>query len=284
MIRGLALGLALASSGCVTLTQLVWSGPQQRIGRAGAQHATDRAAQWREIHFDAEGLICTDVALPEVRRASLALEVEHPDGYKVATQFFTVAELLAAALVVTGKEYSCATGACGSRLGFYPWFTPLALDLVYGIYRSFTIRDEIYRAHTIEWSAPSPGPETESRPRETTGLADRLACPIGTEIPLVAGGDTLTVQIGEAGRTPPHLLIHLGAFISQHAGFGIGSGIQVRLDTSGAPLLVTAARAAMPHPPAAPPPPPPPPPSQLPTGGTIEIDVRVPVPVPRRVR
>ena len=237
--------LALAAlSGCATMVDGIYrlAGPEAHVARPGAALATGRIDTWREVAVDPRhGLVCRDVSQPWVRHASLETHAENPNGFKAATQFFTVVEALVLGLVIGIHEHTCATQGCGARTSFYPWLAPLAADVAWGTYRSFTIHDEILRSTDLRWGGTSAA-------EATFAIDDR--CPAGTEIPLFAGGEQLVIHVGEAGWTVAAELPALAEFIAAHADFAVG-GERIKLHASRAHELVVAVR---PPRPIAPPP------------------------------
>lgn len=233
MRRALALAAIAGLSGCAAMVDGIYhlAGPQAHSARPGAALATGRVDSWREIVVDPKhGLVCRDVGQPWVRHADLETDVTNPNGFKAATQFFTVVEVLVLGLVVGLHEHSCATEGCGARTSFYPWLAPFAADVAWGTYRSFTIHDEILRSTDLRWGGASVGEAAMT-------IADR--CSVGTEIPLFAGGDQLVVHVGDGGWMVAAELPVLAAFVAAHLDFAVG-GDHVRLDASRAPALVAA--------------------------------------------
>jgi len=251
--------------GCATTVDGLYllTGPHARSRVESASLATGHTDHWREIQIDPRrGLACVDVDVPEVRAATINTSLTHPNGYKAATQFFTVVEVLAAALIVGLHEYGCATNGCGSRIGFYPYLAPLVADIAWGTYRSFTIHNEILRSNEITWNGPTSG--------ET--MAEREPCAVGTELALYDGGEQLIVHVGERGVTVETELTIIAEFVAAHASFSVG-GEHVRLDATNArelaehvrkPLIPAAATAA--------------PQPSMPAGVSIDVDVRIGTP------
>lgn len=267
--------LPLLASCAITVDVLhAMTGPHSHSSRPAARIGTDRVERWREVSFDDQGLVCMDVEAPWTRGAHVGAHVVNPNGYKIATQVFTVLEAALTGIYVGGNEISCAQHGCDSRSG-YKWLVPIGLDVLWGTYRSFTIHDEILRSSDVDWTGPEP-PDMD--------IGARVACPMGTEVALYGDSDQLTVRIEADGHGALGGLAGLVAFVAAHPAFAIADS-HIRLESAGAVALVEAFRAklaAAPHPaePPAPtaatPPPPPPPPSG------VTIDVKVDVPVPRR--
>ena len=240
MRPALALVLVHTVAGCALMTDGIHhlAGPEGGSSSSGTALGTGRTTAWREIAVEpAHGLICREVEQPWVRTAQVATRVTNPNGYKAATQFFTVAEYLALGLVIAVHEHTCATSGCDARTGYYPWFAPLAADIAWGTYRSFTIHDEILRATELGWTGPTGG--------ETTTVWSEPCAP-GTEVPLYAGADQLVVHVGTAGFTLEAELPSLAGFLADHATFAVG-GANIRLDAARGPELaatITRARAS----------------------------------------
>jgi hypothetical protein len=262
MIRVCAV-LALVSGCAVTLDGFYkLAGPHARSSTSGPSLATGQVDGWREIEVDRlRGLVCRDVTVPTVRRATVTTRVTNPNGYKAATQFFTVVEWLVAGLIVGVHEHTCATTGCDDPGSFYPYLAPLAADILWGTYRSFTIHDAILRSAEIGWGGPIAGEQT----------TEREPCAAGTELVLQGGPDQVIVHVGEGGFTGPAELALIAEFIGGHASFAV-SGEHVRLDASRASELVASMRVraptAQPGTPTVVVP-------ALPPGVTIDVNVKV---------
>lgn len=257
-------GCALTIDGIYKL-----SGPHARPAFEGAERATGRIEATREISFDGAGLVCTDVALPWVKAPKIEQQFEHPNGYKAATQVFTVAEVAALGIAAGVHEHGCATDGCDNHASWYAYLIPLMVDIAWGTYRSFTIHDAILRRSEVTWNGAE-------RPGEALH-AVRVPCEVGTEVPLYAGGEQLLLEVGAEGRVSLADVPALGVFVAAHAGISVG-GANIALDASGIADLVRTVRAAQP-PGSAPaisvPPVRVPSGATIDVGGAVEVDVRV---------
>ncbi len=259
------------TGGCAVTVDAAFklAGPHHRATHPEAELATGRVDTWREISFDSQGLICRDVYSPWTRQADVTHAVVNPNGYKAATQTFTVLESLIVGAVVIGNEVVCSRESCtGSDRWTIPVAAvPFALDIAWGIYRSFTIHNEILRSSHVAW-----GGERPSDPLE--GLVE--ACPVGTDIVLTDGGEQLLVRVEEGGRSASLQLPALALFIDAHASFAV-AGEHINVERKGIPSIVAAAHTAAAV--DAPPPPPPAPP-RPPSTITFQLDVVLPLAVP----
>jgi hypothetical protein len=245
------------------------SGPRHRATTQAAELATGRVDTWREISFDAEGLVCRDVYSPWTRSASVTHAVVNPNGFKAATQTFTVLEAVVVGAAVIGHAIACSRETC---TGSDRWAIPVTaaafgVDIAWGTYRSFTIHNEIMKSSEVTW-----GGEQASEPLE--GITE--ACPIGTDIVLADGAEQLSVRIDQRGRSAAIQLPTLALFIDAHASFAI-AGDHINIDRKGVPAIVAAARTAAP-PDTSPPPSAPPP--HVPSTISFQLDVNLPIPVP----
>lgn len=266
-----ALAAIVLLDGCALTVDAAYklSGPRHRSTMQEAELATGRVDTWREISFDAQGLVCRDVYSPWTRSADVTHAVVNPNGFKAATQTFTVLEAVIVGAAVIGHAIACSRETC---TGSDRWGIPVAagafgVDIAWGTYRSFTIHNEILKSSQIAW-----GGEHASAPLE--GITED--CPIGTDIILADGGDQLSVRIDAHGRSTAIQLPTLALFIDAHASFAV-AGEHINVDRKGVPAIVAAARTTAPVD-ASPPPSAVPPPA--PSTVSFQLDVTLPIPVP----
>jgi hypothetical protein len=251
---------ALALTGCATATDLAFllGGPSVHDRELATAHGTDHVEHAREIAFDpVHGLVCHDLETPYVTDSSVMTHERYPNGIKVPMQLFTGLEAGVTGTVFGIIEIQCASdpkNCVEDRSRLYLYAIPLFADIAWGIYRSFTIHNPIVQDQTVSY----PG---NSSPIQGSTLA--WTCAVGTEIPLVAYTDTLTVHVGDDGHIAPAELDASIKFMLAFPQFSVGGGL--KFDSANVASYLAGERAKLPAPVAQPPtvttPPPGPPPT-----------------------
>lgn len=244
MIR--ALLLVTLATGCATMADVAYliGGPSSRGAASATAHGTGRIDHHREIAIaPREGIVCRDIETPYVTTTTVATDARHPNSYKAVMQVFTALEGGITAATVAGIELQCATtpqDCVENRDRLYLYAIPLFADILWGVYRSFTIHNAIVRESRVSWQG-------DQTPVQGTTLAS--SCPPGTEVPLYAETEQLIVHVGERGRVVEAEAELVLRFVMTHPQFSVGGGF--RLDAAGVADLVAFARVKLAPPPVA---------------------------------
>ena len=178
---GVTLAL-LSASGCAISSDLIYLavGPGESPTLSGTALPVGPGESSREVKLDREhGLVCSYRDSPRVRDSSVEMETVFPNG---------IAPMMWIATGLEGVIFGPAV-AVGDKVFRSPWFlVPLGVDLSWGLYRSFTIKPEIRHATLVKSGAGS-----------TRILTLKTPCPVGTEIELLSGGETLLVHVAGSG-------------------------------------------------------------------------------------
>ena len=229
--------LAAFASGCAVSVDIIHklSGPEGGSRGGAAAFGTGRIDRAREVRVHpSEGILCRDIETPHVRTSSVDTRVTNPNGYRLATQFLTALEGGITGVYVFGNEYTCQRdGTCDRQREKYLYMIPLFADIAWGIYRSFTIHNEIKRTSEVEFGG------TLAAGLEAT--AQETACPVDTELALYADTETLILHVGERGRVVEAELDLLYRFVVRNPSFSVGTNIQ--FDATNVAAFVAFARA-----------------------------------------
>lgn len=215
--------LVACLAGCTSGIDLIYRshGPRDQVSVGGVTSITGLADRWTEISFHREhGLVCSEVLKPSIMTPHGSIDVRSPNGWKTATQFFTVTEAAALGLATYFHLDDC--DGC-SHTNFTLMTAPFFLDLAWGLYRSFTIRNPIYKSMDLRWS-PGEGSLQEY---------SRGACPPGTAIDAQAqSGARLALVIDLDGQLRVGELRALYIFVKNNPGFtfALRAGGKVILD------------------------------------------------------
>jgi hypothetical protein len=224
-----AIGAALAllsASGCAISSDLIYLavGPGDSPTLSGTALPVGPGESSHEVRLDREhGLVCSYKDSPRVRGSSVEMETVFPNGIKPMMWIATGLE---------GVIFGPAV-AIGDKPFRSPWFfVPLGLDLSWGLYRSITIKPEIRHLTLVKSGSES-----------IRTLTVETSCPPGTEIELVADGETLRTHVAMGGWLAESEMTALVAFLERHStSISVGSG--VRLDLGLAAALIAAAHSA----------------------------------------
>ncbi|HEY4056699.1 MAG TPA: hypothetical protein VGM39_08820 [Kofleriaceae bacterium] len=216
------LAIACLATGCATLTDSMWllAGPKGGEQYSGQSVGTGKSTHAREVGVDPHlGLVCRDVETPYANHSRISTRVTNPNGYRLPMQILTGLEATLTGIYVAGDEYVCHRDGCDAdHNDKYVYMLPLFADIAWGLYRSFTIHNEIVRSTEVEW------PQNDVL-LSNEDSANVTLCPVGTELPLVAMEDELVVHVGEHGFVVDTELDALFRFVSAHPTFSIASGV-----------------------------------------------------------